>query len=230
MPDIQIDNQLITYQIRRSQRARYIRLKITPHNGLEIVIPADIDVDIEKVMQEQENWIRNHLHRLQTFQEPQQLYYLGEPHALEISTAGQRTTVTRLGLTIQVRLRADENDDAMGALEKWYRREARHYIIPRVEEWATLCGLRYGRVAIRGQRTRWGSCSAQHNLNFNWRLMMAPREVIDYVIVHELCHLAEMNHSPRFWRLVEKYYPTYKKWRKWLRENGFRLLTYEIRM
>ncbi len=98
-------------------------------------------------------------------------------------------------------------------------------IIPqRVTFFAPLIGVGYGRITIRNQRTRWGSCSSQGNLNFNCLLMLAPPEVADYVIVHELCHRKEMNHSARFWAEVERILPDYKECRKWLKENGTALM------
>lgn len=90
----------------------------------------------------------------------------------------------------------------------------------RAAYFAPLVGVTYGRITIRNQKTRWGSCSSKGNLNFNCRLMKAPASVLDYVIVHELCHRLEMNHSPRFWALVEQVMPDYRVHRKWLREHG----------
>ena len=91
---------------------------------------------------------------------------------------------------------------------------------PRIAAYAGQMGVTYGRVTIRNQKTRWGSCSSKGNLNFNCLLMLTPREVQDYVIVHELSHRKEMNHSPKFWAVVEEVLPDYKKRRNWLRENG----------
>lgn len=94
-------------------------------------------------------------------------------------------------------------------------------VIPRrAAYFAPVVGVSYGRITIRNQRSRWGSCSAKGNLNFNCLLMKTPPEVIDYVVVHELCHRKEMNHSPRFWAEVEKVLPDYRKAKKWLKENG----------
>ena len=81
-------------------------------------------------------------------------------------------------------------------------------------------GVTYGRISIREQKTRWGSCSSKGNLNFNWRLIFAPPEVLDYVVVHELAHRKEMNHSKAFYAIVESIMPDYRKWKKWLKENG----------
>lgn len=99
------------------------------------------------------------------------------------------------------------------------------YIPGRVDHYARLMGLSYGRITLRMQKTRWGSCSAKKNLNFNILLMLAPPEVIDSVIVHELCHLREMNHSPRFYELVRSVYPEYDKWNRWLKQNGSLLMS-----
>ena len=85
-------------------------------------------------------------------------------------------------------------------------------------------GVRYGRLAVRSQRSKWGSCSGKGNLNFNCLLLLAPDEVLDYVVVHELCHRREMNHSPRFWAEVERVLPDFKNARRWLKQNGASLM------
>ncbi len=103
-------------------------------------------------------------------------------------------------------------------------RKAAEYIPGRVDCYAPLIGVSYGRITIRNQRSRWGSCSSRGNLNFNCLLMLAPPEIIDYVIVHELCHRREMNHSPLFWQEVERVLPDYKRRRKWLKDNGERIM------
>lgn len=98
-------------------------------------------------------------------------------------------------------------------------KQAHKYIPQRVEYFAPIVGVDYGRISIRNQKTRWGSCSSKGNLNFNCRLMLAPPEVIDYVVVHELCHRKEMNHSKAFWHEVEKVLPDYKQSVRWLKKQ-----------
>ena len=98
-------------------------------------------------------------------------------------------------------------------------------VIPgRVAHFAPLVGVTYGRITVRNQRTRWGSCSSKGNLNFNCLLMLAPPEILDYVVVHELCHRKEMNHSPKFWAEVAKVMPDYKERQKWLRTEGSNIM------
>lgn len=105
-------------------------------------------------------------------------------------------------------------------LERRYRQAAKEYIPKRADYFAQRIGVSYERIRIAEQKTRWGSCSSRGTLSFNWKLMLAPPKVLDYVVVHELCHLIEMNHSPRFWNLVEEIIPDYKEYRKWLKDNG----------
>jgi len=101
-----------------------------------------------------------------------------------------------------------------------YRKEARRQITAYARSYADQMGISYGRIAIKEQKTCWGSCSSKRNLNFNWKLILMPKEIMEYVVVHELAHLFEMNHSPEFWNIVGRYLPDYKKRRKWLKDNG----------
>ena len=103
--------------------------------------------------------------------------------------------------------------------------EALKVIPERVEYFAKVIGVTYGKITVRNQKTRWGSCSSKGNLNFNCLLMLAPPEVLDYVVVHELCHRKQMNHSKAFWLEVEKVLPNYKEVRKWLKEQGSQMIT-----
>ena len=112
---------------------------------------------------------------------------------------------------------------ARAAIQSALSRRALARIREQLNTYAPRIGVSYGRVAIRDQRSRWGSCSAKGNLNFNWKLIMAPPEALTYVVIHELCHRIEFNHSPRFWALVQAQMPEYEAWKKWLKQHGSEL-------
>ncbi len=121
-------------------------------------------------------------------------------------------------------IKMEENSNAVSKLTreelKQLAEEALRVIPERVAYYAPLVGVTYGRITIRNQRTKWGSCSSKGNLNFNCLLMLAPSEVLDSVVVHELCHRKEMNHSTKFYEHVLRVFPDYHKWNKWLKDNG----------
>lgn len=114
--------------------------------------------------------------------------------------------------------------DARPALERWYRRRARLEIAPRLDRASARAGTPYRDLTIRAQRTRWASCSATGRMSFNWRLLLAPESVLDYVVWHEVCHLQVLDHSPRFWALVARHWPRYAEDREWLRRHGATLV------
>lgn len=111
--------------------------------------------------------------------------------------------------------------------ERYFRARAKSYIPARVSYFARQMKVSYGKIVIRDQKTRWGSRSSSGTLSFNWRLMLAPKQVLDYVVVHELCHIKQMNHSKAFWQEVERVMPDYAIYRKWLKEHGRELTNEE---
>ncbi len=110
------------------------------------------------------------------------------------------------------------------AIVRWYFEQAKRVLSERTQYYSGLMEAAYGRITVRDQKSRWGSCSRKGNLNFNFRLVMAPLEIVDYVVVHELCHLKYMDHSPQFWEEVEKVLPDYKDRKNWLKSNGHLLV------
>ncbi|NWG15221.1 MAG: M48 family metallopeptidase [Chloroflexi bacterium] len=240
MPEIVLGGQKIAYSVRESARSRTIRLKISARGGLEVVIPAGAPLgekDVEALLLSRGGWILNHYRQAQTtapaperrYASGETVLYQGRPVTLDVSLKanGRRASVALDGDLLRVRLPASleqpQAEAARAALESWYRAQAKACIPARAAELGDQFGFQFKRVTIKGQSTRWGSCSSKGNLNFNWRLMMAPPAALDYVIIHELCHLKEMNHSRRFWSLVGRFCPDYKTWVKWLKANGDRL-------
>jgi predicted metal-dependent hydrolase len=118
----------------------------------------------------------------------------------------------------------DADADVREAIERWYRRQAREEIAPRMDVAAAALDRTYRSLSIRAQKTRWGSCSSTGAMSFNWRLLLAPEPVLDYVVWHEACHLVHMDHSPRFWAAVARHCPGYEQPRRWLRRHGATLV------
>jgi len=153
------------------------------------------------------------------------LRYLGRIYRLVLVISPEEKPRVELAGEIALVTLAREDEALLArSLDAWYRRMAGEIFPIRVADAAARMGLTYGRIACRNQRTRWGSCSSKRNLNFNIRLVMAPLEVLDYLVVHELAHLREMNHSPRFWALVDRYCPERKRHQRWLKEHGAELV------
>jgi predicted metal-dependent hydrolase len=151
--------------------------------------------------------------RAEVGREPGTVPYLGS--ALRLVPEPGRTRVHRRGEALLV-----PAGDARESLERWYRRAARAEIAPRLDSATARAGTRYTGLTIRGQRTRWASCSSSGAMSFNWRLLLAPAPVLDYVVEHEVCHLEVMDHSPRFWRLLAARVPDWREHSSWLRRYG----------
>ena len=209
----------IPYTIRRSDRARRASVSVDPDRGVEVVLPRrSPERQAARVVAELGPWIERRLAAQARARDavhgpPGTVPYLGVPLAL-VPEPG-RMRVHRRGDALLV-----PEDEPGPALERWYRRAARDEIAPRAQEAAAAVGARVTALTIRGQRTRWGSCSPSGALSFNWRLLLAPEPVLDYVVVHEACHLKVADHSPRFWSLLERHCPDWRDHARWLRLNG----------
>jgi predicted metal-dependent hydrolase len=149
--------------------------------------------------------------------------YLGERLALAVRAEASRSRarVARHSSELRVALGPDTPLD--GALEAWYRRRARAEIAPRLDAAVARAGRSYASLQIRGQRTRWASCSTSGAMSFNWRLLLAPVEILDYVVEHEVAHLDEQDHSPRFWKLLASRCAEWREHEAWLRRHGHAL-------
>jgi predicted metal-dependent hydrolase len=188
--------------------------------GVEVVLPRRApEREAAAAIREFRPWIERRMAELEATRAAvaargDTVPYLGQ--TLSLSVQAGRTRVTRRGDVLLVPV----GDARMPALERWYRRAARSEIEPRLQQACALAGTSYSGLTIRGQRTRWASCSRSGSMSFNWRLLLAPEPVLDYVVWHEVCHLEVMDHSPRFWRLVAERSPGYREHVRWLRANG----------
>jgi predicted metal-dependent hydrolase len=209
----------IDYTIRRSERARRVRVNVDA-NGVEVVLPRRAaQREAAAAVRELEPWIRRRLREVAHAQQAvaargDAVPYLGE--LLQVRSEPGRTRVHRRGPVLWAPAGAERTP----ALERWYRRAARAEIAPRLDRACALAGLSYTTLTIRGQRTRWASCSRSGAMSFNWRLLLAPEAVLDYVVWHEVCHLQVMDHSPRFWTLLARWCPDYRDQSRWLRRHG----------
>ena len=213
----------IPYTVRRSARARRVRVNVHAHAGVEVVLPARApERAAAAAVSELRPWIERRLYEARealarVAARAGTVPYLGTP--LELVPQPGRTRVHRRGERLLV-----PDGDARPALERFYRRSARAEIAPRLDRASALAGTPYAGLDIRAQRTRWASCSAAGRMSFNWRLLMAPEQVLDYVVWHEVCHLEILDHSPRFWKLLERRWPDYREDRDWLRRHGATLV------
>jgi predicted metal-dependent hydrolase len=207
------------YTIRRSDRARRVRVSVDGAGAVEVVLPRRApERHAAEAVRQLAPWIERRRRAVaraaaEVARMPGTVPYLGE--ALALVPERGRTRVHRRGDALLV-----PPGDPRAALERWYRRRARAEILPRLDAATARAGTRYSGLTIRGQRTRWASCSAKGAMSFNWRLLLAPPEILDYVVEHEVCHLEVMDHSPRFWRLLAARVPDWRARSAWLRRYG----------
>jgi hypothetical protein len=213
----------LAYTIRRSPRARRIRVKVDPYEGVEVVLPQRATKkEAQAAIRELRPWIDRRLEEAREARErlttpPGTVPFLGAQLRLH-HEPGRRRVVRKAGeLWVPA-------EDGGAALERWYRTQAKHEIAPRLATATQALGKPHTALAIRNQRTRWGSCSSTGAMSFNWRLLLAPEPVLDYVVWHEACHLVVMDHSRRYWALLERHRPGYREPQRWLRDNGAALV------
>jgi predicted metal-dependent hydrolase len=210
----------VRYSVRRSERARRVRVTVDAIRGVEVVLPRRAPARAaEDAVVELGPWIRRRLAELEAARSivdarGETVPYLGT--TLRLVPQPGRTRAHRRGDELLV----PAGDEREPALERWYRRAARGEIAPRLDRACEQAGLSYKRLTIRAQRTRWASCSRSGAMSFNWRLLLAPPEVLDYVVWHEVCHLQILDHSPRFWSLLARWCPDYRERAAWLRRHG----------
>jgi predicted metal-dependent hydrolase len=211
------------YRIRRSPRARRVRVTVDADGSVTVTLPRRApEKAAAEAVKELAPWIarrRRTLARVaaEVARIPGTVPYLGTDLALVPQPGRER--VHRRGDVLLV-----PDGDPRAALERFYRRAARVEIGPRLDAATARAGSRYAGLTIRAQRTRWASCSSDGKMSFNWRLLLAPLEILDYVVEHEVCHLEVMDHSPRFWALLESRVPDWRAHAAWLRRYGSTLV------
>lgn len=221
-------DQPVEVALRQSARAKRLSLRVSGLDGrVSLTLPKGVRLrEAEAFVREKEAWIRQALTR-----QPESVVVdvgccvLFEGRERRIEAAPVRA-VRVAGEVMQVPATAP--DKTAMRVQAFLKLHARHRLQAATDRYSAALGLPYGRVTLRDTRSRWGSCSAEGNLNYSWRLIMAPPEVLDYVAAHEVAHLAEMNHSPDFWAVVTRLYGPYADQRGWLRQHGARLHRYRF--
>jgi predicted metal-dependent hydrolase len=208
-------------------RSKSLRLSLNKNGEVVVTTPRFTPAFvIRRFVNSQQDWIEHHLKKIEETKKKlaisdDHILLFGKAYALQISLDPRNPIgVTREGDTLIVSPVSNSKASIQKTIDRFLKTIGSSFILKQTEELAKKMQTTYGHVSFKVQKTRWGSCSSLGNLNFNWRLVHAPPEVITYVIIHELSHRTHMNHSAAFWRLVAKYDPEYLKHRGWLKRHG----------
>ena len=206
-------------------RSRSIKLRIMPDGSVVVTSPRFTpQFVINQFVAKHEDWIREKrgavVEKLSSLvADREKLFFRGLEYDFRLSISPQKEGVKITDKILTVTAGQEDHARVRQILEKWYRLQAAKHFKDRVPLLADLVDSDVKTVSIRSQRTRWGSCSSRNTISLNWRLIMAPDWVSDYVIYHELAHLTHMNHSQQFWQLVERFVPNHKDAQKWLKDH-----------
>lgn len=238
---ITVDGNKIQYTLVRSAR-KTIGITVTKDGRVKVSAPFNIaEKQVKSVIEQKGAWIGRKLEEMKRayhditnqrqFVDGEHLLYLGNEYSLKIrkdSKVANPGALIEGGNIIVVtpegKLDNEEVANTKQILKAWYINQFAEIVRERIGKYASLLGVSPAKITIREQKTRWGSCSGKGSINLNWRLIMAPIGILDYVLIHELCHMKEMNHSKSFWNHVKSILPDYSERRKWLKTNGHRLL------
>lgn len=219
---------VLTYEIRRSAKRKNVTITVERDRSVVVHAPVGTPEDkVRKLVDGKRQWLFEKLNDAQKYQpllhapgkelvSGESALYLGRAYCIELVDS----TNDRVRFSSKFLIPRSHASERKRVMREWYVERAKEKILPRVEMHAKNLGVTYEQAKIINSRFRWGSCTPGNNLNFNWRLIKAPMFTIDYVIVHELAHLIEANHTPRFWNVVSAQLPAMDRARDWLREHG----------
>lgn len=214
----------ITYKIEYRKR-KNITISVERDKTIIVKAPPNTSIEyIDKCVNQKRLWLYNKLNHSQKYKEKQtkefingsSVYYLGRHYKLEVVDDNSD------GIYFRSKFYLSKNSLQLAEqlLQSWYRSKAEEKIRPKIRYFAENLGVQYNSLMITDMKYRWGSCTPKNNINFNWRLIKAPSFVIDYIVVHELTHLIETNHTKKFWDIVSIQLPNYQKAKEWLKDFG----------
>lgn len=226
-----MDHRLNVQLIRSKKRRKTLSLRIKEDGSIVLYVPYHTPKgEIEGFIKGKESWVikkisekeRSIKETEKAFIPGEKFLYLGESYPLEIRESDHQEPPLKLSFGKFI-LDQGHIEEARDLFVQWYKREAKEKIAGRVDYYSNRLDLFPKGIKITSAKYRWGSCSRDNRLSFSWRMIMAPLTILDYILIHELAHIKEKNHSRRFWRYLESILPDYRRQRLWLKENGHRL-------
>jgi len=234
--NLAIGNSKVPIKVIRTDRRKTATIKIV-EGDVHVIVPQRLSQKrIEELIKQKSDWIRQKLHLQASIQpvKPKEYIsgeafsYLGKNYRLKLSegdTEGVKLKGGRFMLAVPKTRHGDARTQYVQAqLAQWYRDHAALRLRDKAERYAPLLGVSPNSINVKYFKARWGSCSIHGDITFNWRIIMAPHRIVDYVVVHELAHLKHHDHSPRFWQTMESVIPDYRECREWLKLHGSRLI------
>lgn len=216
----------VDYTTRFSEKRKTLGLVVERDKSVVVLAPKGTsEATIENFVERRKAWLFEKINYSPKFGEPKpetpfisgkSVSYLGKNYRLDVT----EEQLEGIRFTGKFLISKDRLDEGPELLEAWYKEKAKEKITPKVKQYAAQLGVEYNDILISDLKYRWGSCTLKGNLNFNWRLIKAPHFVINYVVIHELAHLLELNHSERFWNIVRVQMPNYLEAKEWLRAFG----------
>ncbi len=228
--DIIIADEIIKYSLIKSSR-KTVSIEVTRTGDVIVRGPYGLtEREAKRLLSTRQRWIytkvkaaRESSNMKPGFETGRILLYLGKEVELKVDYVNSGYGVCLEQDELHVRIPNGKETSIPKMLEAWYRQQAKRILVEMTEYYADIMQVTVNSISIKDQKTRWGSCSSKHNINYNYRLVMAPKPVMEYVVIHELCHLLHMNHSKEFWKEVEKLQIGYIYNRKWLKEHQDKL-------
>ena len=219
-----LDHSDLPLRISRRAGSKHIRLRLLPDGTLSVTLPWHCPNDrLRQVLESQQDWLSQQLASRQVQQQADCYLFQGSWYRLQETEQLPRNTFIFLDAPF-LKAAPASPESRNFHVRQWYYQEAQNCFHELIQQWSKQLGVTVNRVCIREQRTRWGSCSSKKNVNLNWRLILAPLPIIEYVVVHELCHMYIPNHSRLFWEELQRQLPDGFARRNWLQQHGQGLL------